>query len=128
MYKALDIRNDKEIVILDPKWLGVINQLRELDRQDILVCQGCKQPVRVRAGEFRREHFAHRHLENCDYADKSAVLRNVRAVLYEWLVAKFGENVSIEKKFDGLDLPCPIDCRVEKDSKFFAYWIFELYH
>jgi len=123
MYKALDIRTDTEVVILDPKWLRVINQLRELDRQDFLVCQGCRQPVRVRAGIHRREHFAHKHLENCDYADESTILRNARAVLYEWLTSKFGEKVVIEKKVEGVFRP--IDCWVEQDSKVFAYWIFD---
>jgi competence CoiA-like predicted nuclease len=125
MYKALDIRDNTEIVILDPKWLRVINQLREIDRQNFLVCQGCKQPVRVRAGEQRREHFAHKHLENCEYADESDVLRNARAVLYEWLVSKFGEKVTIEKKVDGIELFRPIDCWVAQDSTVFAYWIFD---
>ena len=104
MYKALDTRTNTEVVILDPKWLRVIDQLRELDRQDILVCQGCHQPVRVRAGKYRRKHFAHKQLENCDYADESAVLQNARAVLYEWLVSKYGEEVTIEKKLEGMDL------------------------
>ena len=69
MYKALNIRDNSEVVILDPRWLRAIKQLRELDHQDVLVCQGCKQSVRVRAGDERREHFAHKHLANCDYAD-----------------------------------------------------------
>lgn len=125
MYKALDVRDNTEVVILDPKWLRAINQLRELDHQDFLVCQGCQQPVRVRAGEQRREHFAHKHLENCDYADESTVIRNARAVLYEWLVSKFGEKVTIEKKIEGTDLFRPIDCWIEQDSKVFAYWIFD---
>lgn len=125
MYKALDVRDNTEVVILDPKWLRSISQLRELDHHDFLVCQGCKQPVRVRAGEQRREHFAHKHLENCNYSDESAILRNSRAVLYEWLVSKFGENVTIEKQVDGTDLFRPIDCWVTQDSKVFAYWIFD---
>jgi len=125
MYKALDIRDNTEVVILDPKWLRAIKQLREIDHQDFLVCQGCKQPVRVRAGDQRREHFAHKHLENCDYAEESAILRNSRAVLYEWLVTKFGENVTIEKKADEIDLFRPIDCWVKQDSNIFAYWIFD---
>ena len=125
MYKALDIRDNTEIVILDPKWLRSINQLREFDHQDFLVCQGCKQPVRVRAGDQRRKHFAHKHLANCDYEDESSILRNARAVLYEWLVSKFGDNVTIEKKVDGIDLFRPIDCWVKQDSAVFAYWIFD---
>lgn len=125
MYKALDVRDNSEVVILDQKWLRVINQLRELDHQDFLVCQGCKQPVRVRAGKQRREHFAHKYLENCNYADESAILRDSRAVLYEWLVNKFGENVTIEKEIDGIDLFRPIDCWVKQNSAIFAYWIFD---
>lgn len=125
MYKALDVRDNTEIVILDPKWLRSINQLRELDHQDFLVCQGCKQPVRVRAGEERQKHFAHKHLENCDYADESPILRNARAILYEWLVSKFGEKVTIEKKINEIDLFRPIDCWVKQDSGVFAYWIFD---
>jgi competence CoiA-like predicted nuclease len=125
MYKALNVRNNTEVVILDPKWLRAINHLRELDHQDYLVCQGCKQPVRVRAGKQRREHFAHKHLENCNYADESSVLRNSRAVLYDWLVSKFGENVMVEKQIEGIDLLRPIDCWVEQDSTTFAYWILD---
>ena len=125
MYKALNIRDNAEIVILDLKWLRSITQLRAYDHQDLLVCQGCKQPVRVRAGEHRQVHFAHKHLNNCDYADELAVLRNARAVLYEWLVSKFGENVTIEKKTDEVDLFRPIDCWVIQGSTVFAYWIFD---
>jgi hypothetical protein len=125
MYKALDVRDNTEVVILDQKWLHYINQLREFDRQDFLVCQGCRQPVRVRAGDQRREHFAHKHLENCDYSDESSILCNSRAVLYEWLVSKFGANVTIEKKIDGVDLFRPIDCWVQNGSDVLAYWIFD---
>jgi hypothetical protein len=64
-------------------------------------------------------------LGNCDYEDESAVLRNARAVLYEWLIIKFGNNVTIEKKVDGVDLFRPIDCWVEQGSTVFAYWIFD---
>ena len=125
MYKALDVRDNTEVVILDQKWLQSISELRELDHHDFLVCQGCKQPVRVRAGEQRRKHFAHKHLENCDYGEESSILRNYRAVLYEWLVSKFGENVTIEKKIDEINLFRPIDCWVKQDSTVFAYWIFD---
>lgn len=125
MFKALDVRDNTEVVILDQKWVQSISQLRSLARQDFLICQGCKQPVWVRAGEQRREHFAHKHKNNCDYADESAILRNARAVLYEWLVSKFGKYVSIEKSVDGLDLFRTIDCWVEKDASIFAYWIFD---
>ncbi|WP_170181321.1 competence protein CoiA family protein [Chlorobaculum thiosulfatiphilum] len=125
MFKALDVRDNSEVVILGQKWLNSIKKLRELDHQNILVCQGCKQPVRVRAGEKIRKHFAHKHLENCSYEDESAILRNSRAVLYEWLVGKFDKNVTIEKQVDGTELFRPIDCWVTQGSKVFAYWIID---
>lgn len=125
MYKALDIRTNTEIIILDPEWRKAIPQLRELDHQDQLVCQGCMQPVRVRAGDRYRTHFAHKHLQNCDYVAESPALRNARAVLYEWLVSKFGANVTIEKKVETVNLFRPIDCWVEHESQVFAYWIFD---
>ena len=125
MFKALDKRDNSDIVILDQEWLEAIDKLRELDHQDILICQGCRQPVRVRAGEQRREHFAHKHLENCSYEDESAILRNSRVVLYEWLKTKFDKNVAIEKQVEGTELFRPIDCWVTKDSKVFAYWIID---
>jgi hypothetical protein len=125
MFKALNIQNDAEVVIIDPKWARDIENLRAMDRQNNLVCQGCREPVRVRAGEERRYHFAHKHLLNCAYSDESAALREGRAVLYEWLSSKFGDCVTIEKKVDGYDLFRPVDCWVEKDNKIFAYWIFD---
>lgn len=125
MYKSVDIRDGSDVVILDPKWLRAIESLRVLDHQDFLVCQGCNQPVRVRAGVERRPHFAHKHLLNCNYTDESPALRNARAVLYEWLVSKFGEKVTIEKRIASEEFFRPVDCWIEKDSKIFAYWIFD---
>ena len=126
MFKALDARNDTEIIILDLLLDKEKEELRELSRQDILICQGCRQSVRVRSGAVYRTHFAHKHKEHCEFVDESHELREARAVLYEWLVSKFGkENVTIEKKIDGLDLYRPVDCWVEKDEKKFAYWIFD---
>ena len=123
MYKSVDIRDSSEVIILDPKWSQDIENLRALDRQNLLACQGCGEAVRVRAGEERRFHFAHKHRLNCTYVDESAALHNARAVLYQWLASKFGNSVTIEKKIDGDDFFRPIDCWVEKDSQVFAYWI-----
>lgn len=123
MYKAINTRTSTEVVILNPEGLSSIESLRDLGRQDLLVCQGCRQPVRVRAGEHRREHFAHKHLENCTYSDVSSTLLNLRAVLYKWLLQKFGKNVEIEKSIAGLDRP--VDCWIEKEGTRFVYWIIE---
>ncbi len=127
MFKCLNKSTGREVVILDPEWTAeaAIGNLREAGRLDQLACQGCRQSVRIRAGEERRPHFAHKHLsDDCVYEDESSDLRSTRAVLYEWLVSKYGDAVTIEKKFDDEGLLRPVDCWVEKGSKIFAYWIF----
>lgn len=123
MFKATNKKSGEEIVILDDKWKDQLRRLRSLGKNNILVCPGCLQPVRVRAGKTNRWHFAHKHLKNCPYGYESPVLLNARATLYKWLVGKFGKNVSIEKKFDNERIPRPIDCWVETERSNFVYWI-----
>ncbi|MBI3304349.1 MAG: hypothetical protein HYZ72_19965 [Deltaproteobacteria bacterium] len=52
MYKAVHVQEGREIVILDSHWAKGIEYLRALDQQDLLVCQGCKQPT-TRANAVR---------------------------------------------------------------------------
>ena len=126
MYKALHQPSRDEIVIIDPRWKAQIEYLRKLDKQDILVCPGCEAPVRVRAGRFKRPHFAHKHLQNCPFEKESPRLLQTRAVLYDWLIGKFGiEAVSIEKSLESPTRVRPFDCWVEVDGHYFAYWIFD---
>ncbi len=125
MFKALDKRNEEEIVILDARWREQIELLRAWAAQDKLICQGCRQPVNVKAGDIRRWHFAHKHLENCPYAHASPALLQARAVLYEWLANKFGDEATVEKRLDSANLPRPVDCWVEHKGRRFAYWILE---
>jgi competence CoiA-like predicted nuclease len=65
MYKAIQNETREEIIILHPAWRSKIEQLRVMDKADLLVCQGCGQPLRVKAGEVKRPHFAHKHLKAC---------------------------------------------------------------
>lgn len=123
MFKALDTQSNKEVVILDPKWQQQIGALRDIDRQDFLVCQGCREPVRVRAGDERRHHFSHKHRLNCTLTEESYALKEARAILYNWLRSKYGETVSIEHKIDGLLRP--VDCLVDTGMKKFGYWVFD---
>ena len=123
MFKAKNTTTKEDIIILDTKWIGRVKYLRLLDRGNMLVCPGCEQPVRVRAGRTRRWHFAHKHLLNCSYGYESPAVLNARAVLYRWLVSKFGEGVRIEKDIDAGLLPRHIDCWVETEKGNFAYWI-----
>jgi hypothetical protein len=126
MYKAFHKPSRQEIVILDPRWRAQVDYLREFDRQDALVCPGCEQPVRVRAGRVKRWHFAHKHLENCPYARESAQLLGARAVLYHGLIQKFDvDQVHIEKQLNDPNLPRYVDCWVETPEHKFAYWIID---
>ncbi len=114
-------QDGQELLLLDSHWEHDIESLRALDQHDLLVCQGCKQPVRVRAGEIRRWHFAHKQLLTCTYGRESPALLTARAVLYDWLVSKFGEKVTVEKKVDDNSCSRPVDCWVERDTGAFAY-------
>ncbi len=126
MYKVLHKLCGQEITILDSRWRAQIEYLRSLDKQDDLICPGCEQPVRVRAGKVCRWHFAHKHLQNCPFETESPLLLQNRAVLYNFLASKFGDDhVTVEKKLDLPELPRHVDCWVEKDGYCFAIWIFD---
>lgn len=125
MYKAIHRATNAEIVILEPTWSEQIESLRNWGQEDVLVCQECQQPVRVRAGQVRTWHFAHKHRQDCPIGHESPQLLQARALLYRWLVGKFGaERVTLEKRIEGAGLPRPVDCWV-KGERNFAYWIFE---
>ncbi|MFZ6029024.1 MAG: competence protein CoiA family protein [Chloroflexota bacterium] len=126
MLKAAHSQSGEEFLIVSQHWRQQLDILRRLDRQGFLVCPGCRQPVRVKAGRVRRWHFAHKHLVNCPFERQSALLLETRAALYEWLVVQFGESaVTLEKIVSGL--PRPLDCSVALpgDSGAAAYWIFD---
>ena len=125
MFKAINRETSEAVTILDSKWLHQLDDLRSLDRQDILICQGCKQPVRVRAGTSKRWHFAHKHLQNCTYGLESPTLLQLRAVLYQWLVTKFGDKVIVEKMLDSRYFPRPVDCWIERAAGNLAYWLID---
>lgn len=125
MYKAIQANTGEEIIILHPRWRKRIEDLRTMDQEDLLVCQGCRQPMRVKAGEVKRAHFAHKHLKACSFGRESPEILNARAILYEWLHRQFGDDVTLEKSIEGEELPRPVDCWVETGRGRFGYWIIE---
>jgi competence CoiA-like predicted nuclease len=126
MYRALHLPSENEIIILDPRWKTQTAYLRTLDQQNKLVCPICKEPVRVRAGQIKRAHFAHKHLKNCPFGRESARLLQTRAIIYDWLVEKFeATTVSVEKRLDSHTRMRPFDCWVKKEKNDFVYWIFD---
>ena len=125
MFKALDRISGDEIILLDQRWAEQLGCLRLQDRNDELVCQGCRFPVRVRAGKIKRWHFAHKQVRDCHYGRESPELLLARAVLYRRLKEKFGDRVTLEKQLDARHFPRPVDCWVERPEGSFAYWIFD---
>lgn len=126
MYKALDQEAKREIIILAPEWQGRLAELRQMAAQNRLVCQGCRQPVRVRAGRWRRRHFAHKHLAGCTYGLESPAILAARAILYQRLAASFPGRVNVEKKLESSKLPRTVDCWVESSNgSAIAYWIID---
>lgn len=127
MFKAQVGITQKEIIILDPYWdEETIKVLRQQGRDDGLICPVCKQPVLVRAGEKKRWHFAHKDLTNCPLRHESPDVLQARVLLYSWLKSKLAEKVTVERHFDGVDLPRPIDCYVEFSNKQkIGYWILD---
>jgi hypothetical protein len=125
MFKAIDRRDDAEIILADDVTDEDIPGLRLLDRQDILICQGCRQPVRIRAGDIRVWHFAHKNRELCPYGGESYSVLRARRVLYRRLKKEFGDKVEVEKQVAGVGLPHPVDCWIEGESGCIAYWILD---
>lgn len=110
MFKAFDTTTASEIVSIDPAWEDRRLELRAHCAGKLLQCPECRQPVRLRAGEFRRAHFAHEHKLKCSLNGESADVLDLRAALYGWLTSKFGAAVEIEKQDRARSFPRPIDC------------------
>ena len=127
MFKALNNRNQQEIIILgfDDDHLA---DLRELGHAGTLICPGCRQSVIVKAGAIKRPHFAHKSLSDCPLGNEPPELLEARSVLYDWLKKKPGVRVTIEHNLDGIALPHILDCWAEKDGKRYAYFIVEASH
>ncbi len=126
MYRVIDTVTGKECIILDSIWnRDTICDLRTLDRVNRLCCPHCNKPVRLRAGEKKRWHFAHKDLTDCSLKNESAEILEARSQLYSLLKSKFGDEVTVEKSIDGVNLPRPIDCVIEHDGQKIGYWIFE---
>jgi hypothetical protein len=126
MLKCFNTKNMTMLTILDPLWRRSLFELRALDRLDCLVCPVCNQPVRLRAGNVKCWHFAHKHLQNCPLQIESPQLLQARSFLYNWLINHYGvEKVTVEKLVPEIPFPRPIDCWVDDHQGSFYYWIFD---
>ena len=126
MLKCINQESKEFVIILDPRWKARLRELRKLDDQNRLVCPVCHQPVRLRTGNIRIWHFAHKHLKNCPLQFEPPQLIQTRAALYEWLLNYFpAENVTVEKIIPDLPFPRHIDCWVDLEPVSMIYWIID---
>lgn len=114
MFRAIDATNSIAIVSIDPVWKDRRGDLRAHCVAIHLQCPECHEPVRFRAGEFVRPHFAHKHKLKCSMGGESPGVLAVRAALYDWLTTKFGDAVEIEKQDHLRSFPKPVDCWVSR--------------
>ncbi len=126
MFRAIDRKHDRSIVILDPDWQGSpLEELRAAGARDELVCPICRAPVLVKAGLIKRRHFAHQNIADCPLQRESAELLAARDMLYTWLRSKY-DNASLEISPDDLMVPRPFDAYVQNDQgRRFGYWVID---
>lgn len=123
MYKSIQRETGEEVISLSPEWRRRLSDLRALDRADLLVCQACRQPVRLKAGLRRRPHFAHKHLKGCSLGNESPAVVEARGALYERLVVLFPDRVELEKPLEDDRLPRGVDLLVRAPGGSFALWV-----
>lgn len=119
---AMRPRDRSKVVLLREDGLAWAYHLREEAREGHLVCEGCSQPVVVRAGEERLWHFAHKAGSDCPRSKDPLEVLECRALLYGWLRQRFPDSVQVEKSLGRL--PRPLDCWVERPGKpTLAWWV-----
>ena len=133
MLRSKDVLNGKDIILFDlMEGSDSIEQLREKCRKGTIVCPECDQPVVLKAGVKKINHFAHQSLESCPLSSESANVLQGRQLLYQWLqkqlTSKYPNNhaLVLEKIFPCEHLKRPVDCYIElAKNRNFAYWILE---
>lgn len=132
MFHAIDRLTDETVVTLDPKWsMGEYSLLREMARDDILICPGCEEELwfRYNVGESeskRRPHFCHRAGSTCTYAAYSNSVREAQASLYLWLQRAFPGQVELDRMVDIHEWEMPAHVHVSpSEGGPCGYWIFD---
>ncbi|MBO9128643.1 competence protein CoiA family protein [Bacillus sp. 165] len=72
------------------------DELVALRKQEQFICPSCQQCVRLKIGEKKQPHFAHVHLNTCQFTHESLYHMQGKAMLYLWLQQQ-GYTVELEK-------------------------------
>ncbi len=122
MLTAMRTIDSSQVILLREDGPSRAERLREEAAEGRIVCEGCRQPVIVRAGEERIWHFAHRAGGDCPRAKETLEVLECRAQLFSWLRVRFPESIQLEKT--AARLPRPLDCWVERPGKpTLAWWV-----
>ncbi len=129
MFRAQNKLNGNFLISIDTVWFNQREALVNICQADQVVCPYCKEPVRLRAGNYRRWYFAHKTLLNCPFTHESPIVLEARAALYEWLLTKIhnkpGWSVDVEIPTDDPSMKKRVDCLLKSQSRTFAYIIFD---
>lgn len=128
MFVATSRIENKRINLLDPAVYARRESLKAAGREGGLSCPHCGQEVRVRLGELRRPHFAHKCLEDCPFQKESAEVTEVKARLYGFFRQQMGCSVDMDVCLEGGDASGElfVDLLVVTEAGTrFAYWVFD---
>lgn len=125
MFRALHRETQEPLISLDGRWKDELELLRSLDRDDKLICPECGANVRIRAGQHKRWHFAHKNASDCPLNDSEPQRLEIRALLYNWLASKRPRvTLGIEERISLGQRKLVIDCTVElANQERIAYFV-----
>lgn len=105
--------NGKKIYSTDPNWDGRKEEYRKLCN-DQAVCPICLERIVCKFGEINQHHFAHRHNSDCPGSTKESEEHIAgKSILYEFLMARFGYEASIDLEHYIPELKMICDIMVE---------------
>lgn len=132
MFAALNVLTNERYITLDAKWLARAEVLREMARDEELVCPECRDLLWYKyneegMGESRRQpHFSHRADTGCKAGKKSFAVSDAQAMLFCWLDSKFPGKVEVDRPMEVRWWDRPADVYLARDGeKPIAYWIFD---
>jgi len=127
--RAINKNNNTSVISLNRFTGEDFALLKDKCKKNILICPWCFEAVSFRVCLNKRNHFAHKSLNNCPFNNESQIILETRALLYQWLVAKFSNKpgwvIDIEVNIGNLSIEKKVDCLVHNNKQSFAYIILD---